>query len=253
MDAASETLATVAHELRTPVAALMMTVSMLVSDFDELDRDQTSRLLERMQRSMIWLQGLIENLTSTAALDAGGVRLRRDVVSVDDCVEQVWPIVQPLFDRQSQSLRVSPEAKTIFLCVDPQRFGQVLTNLLVNASRYSSPGDVIELDISSLDRWTELRVVDHGPGVPAAERDRIFERHVRGSQAGGVGLGLGLSIVRGLVELHGGTVTVDDTPHGGASFRIRLPHVQRYAADQPAMPPAWTSLGHPNLLQPATA
>jgi signal transduction histidine kinase len=251
-DAADEAVATVAHELRTPVAALMMTISMLVADFDDLNREQTSSLLRRMERSTIWLHGLIENLVSTAALDAGNVRLRHEVVSVKECVDQVLPIVQALLERKDQQLRVSSRAATTLLSADPYRVGQILTNLLVNASRYSTAGDVIEVDVSTSAGWAELRVVDHGPGVSASERGRIFTRHVRGSQAGGTGLGLGLSIVRSLAELHGGTIGLDDTPDGGASFWVTLPLADPCVVHQADQPPTW-DVRRAVLWQPAIA
>src|SRR5262245_54781462 len=115
----SEAVATLAHELRTPITAVMATVSVLVAELDQLDREQTSSLLRRLERSTIWLNGLIENMVSTVALDTGSVRLERLAISVESCLEQVLPVVQPLLERKEQRLRVAPAAADAELFVDP--------------------------------------------------------------------------------------------------------------------------------------
>jgi K+-sensing histidine kinase KdpD len=240
---ASETLAVVVHELRTPIATLMTSISLLLSDFDQLDRKQAADMLRRMERSAIWLQGLIENLTSTTLLDAGNLRLRPETISVQDCVEQILPVVQPILDRKGQSVWITPKAAHTFLVVDPRCIGQVLANLLINASRYSIAGDVIELHVSARGMWAEIRVTDHGPGIAEADRARIFQRYERGASAeeNGSGLGLGLHIVKQLVERHGGTVGVDSTPGEGASFWVKLPTAaaERAGRAPRPMPSAW--------------
>jgi two-component system OmpR family sensor kinase len=108
---------------------------------------------------------------------------------------------------------------------DWDRLGQVLDNLLVNADRYAPPSSPIEVHVAPGARGTIVtRVIDHGPGVPTAMKDRIFERFVREEQADSEGTGLGLAIVRGIVEAHAGRVWLDDPETGGgAVFAFTLP------------------------------
>ena len=101
----------------------------------------------------------------------------------------------------------------------------MLLNLLMNASKYSVLQDVIELEVTTDREAATIRVSDHGPGIPESERELIFLRYARGTRAveTSAGLGLGLTIARALVELHGGNIWVESTPGGGASFCLTLP------------------------------
>jgi signal transduction histidine kinase len=112
------------------------------------------------------------------------------------------------------------------VCADPERLSQCLTNLVENALKYSPAAQPIELALSSETDQVVLHVLDHGAGVPAAEREQIFGRFVRGSgSADTSGHGIGLAVVKTLMERMGGSVSVGDTPGGGADFQLRLPAV----------------------------
>src|SRR5262245_49404344 len=221
-----DVLAALAHEFRTPIASLRATVEALVADREILSEEQTAEMLGRLQRGTVWLQGFVENFLSSASLDAQQLRIRRRPLPLSECVEQVLPMVEPLLARRGQRVEVSGDLETI-VDGDPYRLAQVLLNLLMNASRYSVPHDVIELEVTA-DRGTaRIRVADHGPGVPESERELIFLRYARGTHGvdTSAGLGLGLTIARALVELHGGHIWVESTPGGGASFCVTLPLV----------------------------
>jgi signal transduction histidine kinase len=213
-----------AHEFRTPIASLRATVEALVADRESLTGEQATEMLGRLQRGTVWLQGFIENFLSSACLDARQLRLRPRPISLSECVEPVLPMVEPLLARRGQRVELRGQPETI-VEGDPYRLEQVLLNLLMNASKYSVVDDVIVLEITSDQQVARIRVVDHGPGVPEAERERIFLRYVRGSRSTerSAGLGLGLTIARALIELHGGQLWVESTPGGGATFVATLP------------------------------
>ena len=217
-------LATVAHEVRTPITSLRTTIDLLMDDFDSLSHAEATEMLRRLQRGTLWLEGLLENFIGSMSLDAEGLDIARRPFVLGDCIEGVLMLTQPLLERRAQAVKVTGNPREITILGDERRIGQVLLNVLVNASKYSIAGDVFELAVARTGDMIEIRVSDHGPGVPPEEREAIFGRYVRGSTAAtATGLGLGLDIVRALVELHNGSVRVEDTPGGGATFVIRLP------------------------------
>ena len=219
-----DVLATIAHEFRTPIASLRATVEALVADRESLTGEQAAEMLGRLQRGTVWLQGFVENFLSSASLDAQQLRLRRRPVPLSECIEQVLPMVEPLLARRGQRVDVRGSAETA-VDGDPYRLAQVLLNLLMNASKYSVPHDAIELEATTERGTARIRVADHGPGIPEAERELIFVRYARGTRGAdtSAGLGLGLTIARALVELHGGQMWAEETPGGGASFYVTLP------------------------------
>jgi signal transduction histidine kinase len=115
----------------------------------------------------------------------------------------------------------------VSVLADWDRLGQIFENLLSNADRFAPPGTPIEIGISLEDAgYVTIRVIDSGPGIPPELRRRLFGRFVKGESDPGGGTGLGLAIVRGLVEAHAGTISLEDRPAGGTSFRFTLPRTQ---------------------------
>lgn len=225
---AADLLATLGHELRTPLAALHVSLELL-AEFPTLSPEDVSQLVRHLQRGVGWLEGLVENMSACAAVQSSQLPLNRRTIRLLDSIEFALALVQPFLDRKGQRVRlVSPRPSPV-VYGDPQRLGQVLVNLLTNASTYGPWGDAIDLVVSGAGDQLEVRVSDHGAGVPEHERKRIFGRYVRGAGSGErasahvAGLGLGLHIVKTIVELHGGAVGVDATAQGqGASFWFRL-------------------------------
>lgn len=216
-------LATVAHELRNPLASLRLSLDMLVTDFDELEPETALRLLRRAQRSARWLQSLAENLTSTTCVEAGRLDVQTSDVDLIECLDEAVLLVHGLLEERGQRVRVTCSAPATRAIADRARTIQVVANLLTNASRYSVIGDEIEMHLSSVGQQLRLRVTDHGPGISPEDQQRIFGAWVRGEGSGGGGLGLGLSIVQNLVERQGGRVGVESTIGQGATFWFTVP------------------------------
>ncbi len=221
----TELLATVAHELRTPLATLHATLEVL-GDLSTLPPEDAAQFLHRLQRAVGWMDGLVDNLTTWTSLQSGHLTLNSARMDVLECIEPALALVQPLLERKQQQVRlIYPETSPV-VSGDPRRLGQVVVNLLSNASTYGPPGDVIDLVVFVVDDRVKVQVTDHGPGVPLTEQQHIFSRFARGNesvQSSMGGLGLGLYIVQTLVELQGGRVGVDSTPGQGATFWFRLP------------------------------
>lgn len=220
----ADMLMTLGHELRTPLASLHATLEML-DDLSSMSPEDAGLLLRRMQRGLTWMEGLVENLAASGEVDLQSFTLQKRPLPVRDVIEMALGVVQPILDRRQQQVRLSCTSPSPLILGDQRRLGQVLVNLLTNASKYSEWGDVVNIEVVREGDSVEVRVTDHGPGIPAREQRQIFDRFVRGSGAAGQagGLGLGLHIVRSLVESHGGSVGVRSVVRQGSTFWIRLP------------------------------
>ncbi len=221
----TELLATVAHELRTPLATLHATLEVL-ADLSTINPEDAARFIQRLQRAVGWMDGLIENLTIWTTLQSGHLLLACTRMEVLECIEPALALVQPLLERKHQHIRLIYPDTSPIIYGDPRRLAQAVVNLLTNASTYTAPGDVIDLVVCVVGEWVKVQVIDHGPGIPPEEQQHIFRRFIRGTEtveSSTGGLGLGLYIAQTLVELQGGRVGVDSIPGQGATFWFRLP------------------------------
>jgi signal transduction histidine kinase len=226
-------LATVAHELRGPLTALATSSELLAEDFLQLDPEQVKGMLGAMHRRTLWLQGLVENLLCAATIREGRLQLYRQSLSLNDLLADVEAVVGPLLDQRGQRLRLRLAAALPEVLVDSRRLGQVLVNLILNASKFGAPNTPIDVTASLRGELVRVAVADRGPGVADEHAQRLFEPYYRApATAGGGkdGVGLGLSIVKSIVEAHGGQVGVESRRGGGARFWFSIPNVARAAS-----------------------
>jgi two-component system phosphate regulon sensor histidine kinase PhoR len=217
-------VANVSHELRTPLTAVRGYVEALMEDAGE--PAQRAQFLEVIDRHTRRMERLVRDLLRLARLDAMQDVVDKHRVDVAGLFRTVATDLSGRIDRQhiKVDIDVDPAASTID--ADPTKMHDVLCNLVENAVNYSTEGAHVELGARIDGDRVLLTVADHGPGVPEADLERVFERFYRvdksrTSDPGGTGLGL--SIVRHLVELHGGRVRADNRREGGAVFTISLP------------------------------
>jgi signal transduction histidine kinase len=211
------------HELRAPVATLHAGLEVLY-DYPDLNSDEVRRLVSQLQRGVAWLDCLIENLTTWSAIEAERLALRKGEGSVLGWIEPAIDLVQPLLARRGQRVRLACAVPPPVLRADGVRLGQVVVNLLVNAGKYGVEDDEVVLMVEATGTGVRISVADHGMGIPLAEQEAIFRPHTHGAAATGVaGHGLGLSIVKAIVEAHGGTVGVTSAPGKGATFWFTIP------------------------------
>jgi len=217
-------LNSVSHDLRTPLASVMASVASLLDPEVRWPAEQQHEFLCTIDREAGRLNRLVTNLLDMSRIQAGAV----DPKLVDTWLsEVVGPVVRRArATPSSQVIDVDVPDSLPSVLVDPVRLDQVLTNLLDNARRYAGDG-LIQVVGRRVDGAVELRVMDHGPGIPEAERERVFSQFYRMERSGrrGNGTGLGLSICRGLVEAMGGSLRVETAPGGGAAFVVSLPAV----------------------------
>jgi K+-sensing histidine kinase KdpD len=221
-------LATVAHELRGPLTALATSSELLAEDFAHLDPEQVKSMLGAMHRRTLWLQGLVENLLCAATIREGRLHLYRQSLSLTDLLSDVDAVVGPLLAQRGQRARVRMANHLPEVLADSRRLGQVLINLILNASKFGAPNTPIDVTISMRHGAVRVCVSDRGPGVSAEHAQRLFEAYYRGpanSVTSKDGVGLGLSIVKSIVEAHGGLVGVENRRGGGARFWFSLPTV----------------------------
>lgn len=221
----AEALSTIAHELRTPLATLQASLELL-AEWRDLPSDDVDELLARLGRGAFWLEMLTENLAAWSAVEVDALTLRRIPGPITDWLMPALRLVQPLLDRRDQGTVIDCPQPPPWATGDPLRLGQVLVNLLINAGKYSHWGDQLVVTVAVEGVWVRVSVTDHGDGVSPDERQRIFRRRARGRAAlhsGERGHGLGLDVVCGVVEAHGGMVGVDGEYGQGATFWFTLP------------------------------
>ena len=221
-------LATVAHELRGPLTALATSSELLAEDFAHLDPEQVKNMLGAMHRRTLWLQGLVENLLCAATIREGRLQLHRQSLSLVDVMADVEAVVEPLLEQRGQRLRVRITRAVPEVSADARRLGQALVNLILNASKFGAPNTSIDVTMSMRAGSVHVAVADRGPGVRLEEAQRLFEPYYRAPATAGTGkdgVGLGLSIVKSIVEAHAGRVGVESRRGGGARFWFSLPAV----------------------------
>jgi two-component system, OmpR family, sensor histidine kinase KdpD len=233
-------LNSVSHDLRTPLASVLASASSLLDPNVPLDEQERTQFLRTIEEEANRLARLVANLLDMSRIEAGAVDPRLAEVWLPDVVN---PVVQRVRQTPSEQIIAVdvPESLPPVL-VDPVRLEQVLSNVLDNARRYAGSG-LVRVAARQTPAGVELRVVDHGPGIPEGERERIFSHFYRldsPARRGG-GTGLGLAICRGLLEAMGGRIWVETAPGGGAAFVLRLPVAEGAAARVPDPAPAGRS------------
>jgi len=228
-----EFLATLSHELRNPLAPLTNAIQLL--KLGPAKAGVTESALAIMERQVRHLTQLVDDLMDVSRIRNGKIALKVTDVSIGDVVRQAIEACQPLMERAQHRLTVLVEPAHIVVKGDEVRLTQVLTNLLNNAAKYTSNSGHIDLQARIDDGQVVLRVIDDGAGIPRDMLADVFELFTQvettRDRSGG-GLGIGLSLVQKVVELHGGTVRCESRGLGfGTAFEIRLPRLIEVATD----------------------
>ncbi len=221
----NEFLAMLAHELRNPLAPILTSIELfrLVGPADP-NVNQASEIIERQVK---YMARLVDDLLDLTRIARGKLELRKATFDLGRAVTQAVQTVRPLVEEQGHQLTVEPSAEPIFLHADEARIVQVVVNLLSNAAKYTERGGQLRLSVSREGDDAVLRVRDSGVGIEPDMLDRIFDLYAqigRSLHRAQGGLGIGLTLVRQLVELHGGRVrALSDGPGQGSEFEVRLP------------------------------
>jgi PAS domain S-box-containing protein len=232
-------LAVVSHELRTPLSPILAWSRMLRSGM--LDAEKASQALETIERNVLAQAQLIDDLLDVSRIVAGKLRLAIRATELDAVIQAAVDVVKPAADAKGIRVetQLDPEIGTI--AGDPDRLQQVVWNLLSNAIKFTPEGGRVRLILQRVDSHVEIAVIDNGQGFPPSLSEHLFARFQQADSTTTRrhgGLGLGLAIVRHIIELHGGTVRAESAGEGkGATFVVELPLVRHEGdADRGAAP-----------------
>ena len=236
----NEFLAVLAHELRNPLAPIKGALDLL--QFADGKQQDVAPLREMMDRQVRQMVHLIDDLLDLSRITSGKVVLRKERLDLSEVVRNALEASRPLIDKGRHDLVLTLPERSFPVEGDKTRLAQVLSNLLANSAKYTAEGGRIWLSLSSVQRNAVIRVRDTGMGIPAEMLPLIFEmftqvdRNLGRSQGG---LGIGLALVRSMVEMHGGTVEAfSDGPGKGSEFVVRIPlaleePTQQVLSDEP--------------------
>ena len=212
-------LRSVSHDLRTPLATIRAVTTDL-RDRNLHDEETRQELLKSVSDEAERLDRLVGNLLSMSRIEAGSLRIEDQVVDLGELTEMTVIRLAPLLTQVAVDLQIDPEVPLID--GDPALLDEVVSNLLENAARYAPADSTVSIELEpTAGSAVILRVRDHGPGVEVEHREDVFQAFWRGPESRSSGLGL--AIVRAVVDAHGGSVVVFDTPGGGSTFEVCLP------------------------------
>jgi signal transduction histidine kinase len=233
-----EFLATLAHELRNPLAPIRNGLQILRMEHDDVT---DTRVKDIMDRQLTHMVRLIDDLLDMSRITSGKIELRKDAITLQSAAQLAIETSKPLIETMQHTLTLNMPESDIWIDADLTRLAQIISNLLNNAAKYTPEGGKINLTIGVDGEQAMLTVSDNGIGVSRNMLDKIFELFTqvetsRMTQAQG-GLGIGLALVRHLVGMHGGSIEAFSAGEGkGSSFTIRLPMIAAPAQQDPATP-----------------
>jgi signal transduction histidine kinase len=227
-----EFLATLAHELRNPLAPIANSLAVL--RLMHADPKMLELARQTMERQLAHMVRLIDDLLDVSRISRGKIELRKSPIDLASIVLQAVEAIRPNSQQRQLNLEVDLPNEPIYLSADATRLVQVIGNLLNNACKFTDPGGTVRIDVAADAQQAVIRVVDTGIGLAAEQLPRIFEMFAQihsPLERGESGLGIGLTLARNLVELHGGSIEASSPGLGqGSEFVVRLP-----TADQPAV------------------
>jgi signal transduction histidine kinase len=218
-------LANISHEFRTPLAAQLASIELLREGLESMPQEQQTELVLSLERGTLRLTRLIDNLLESVRIESGQLGIRHQSVSIMELVEDADALIGALLKQRRQRVELDIPEELPRVDGDGPRLTQVFVNLLANASKFAPEDSVVRVGAVHEDNTVTAWVEDEGPGVPEIESGSIFERFYRGPEQEPEpgGLGLGLWIVKSIVDRHGGTISARRTEAGKTRFEVTLP------------------------------
>jgi PAS domain S-box-containing protein len=223
-------MANITHEFRTPLAALEASTELLLDNLHSLSQAEIEELLVSLNLGIINLQTLIDNLIEAASIEAGRFKVALQTVPFNAILNDALEIIRPLAEKYSLKLEIQPHNESIFVVADHRRTVQALVNLLSNAVKHSPEDGYIQIKHKIIGDKLRVEIIDEGMGVPLGQHSNLFRRfsHLDTSnERARQGAGLGLSVVKEIVEAQQGEVGITDLTEGGTAFWFTLPLLQR--------------------------
>jgi len=222
----NEFLAMLAHELRNPLAPIRNAVTIM--QLESLNSPVLRNCRDVIDRQLTHVTRLVDDLLDVGRLNTGKIKLRKEMLRLSDVVARSVETARPLVAARRHTLDVEQPEEGVYVHGDATRLSQVLQNLLVNAAKYTPEGGHIRLTVQPIGSFVNITVADNGRGIAADNLQRIFELFMQAETGTGApadsGLGIGLTLARSLVEMHGGSIEAHSAGLGqGSSFTVRLP------------------------------
>jgi len=218
-------LANISHEFRTPLAAQLASIELLREGMDTMPLEHQKELVYSLERGSLRLTRLIDNLLESVRIESGQLGIRHQSVALEEIVEDADALIGALLKQRRQTLELHIPENLPRIDGDGPRLTQVFVNLMANASKFAPEDSVVRIGGTQRNGRVLAWVEDEGPGLPVAESESIFERFYRGPEQEPEpgGLGLGLWIVKSIVDRHGGSITARRTEAGLTRFEVELP------------------------------
>ncbi len=246
-------LAMLSHELRNPLGAIATASALLKGDLESHGTGAGQpKLLDVVDRQTRQMGHLLDDLLEVSRVTENKIELRKRVVDLRDVVTEASDAVGPLMRARELSFSVTAPEEPLYVLGDPTRLQQIQVNLLSNAAKYTEPGGHVSLHVEQEDGAALVRVRDDGVGIARDMLDSVFELFVQSARTldrSAGGLGVGLTLARSLVSMHGGTISVHSEGEGkGSEFTVRFPLVDGPASERPAPRPASKPAGRARVL-----
>jgi PAS domain S-box-containing protein len=227
----------IAHDLRSPLGAMLMRTELMLRGHRGILSAEMIADLRKMDSNMRRLVALINDFLDFARMEDAAHKMKSAPVDAAELINDVIDEFRPLIESTGQQIRLDLPMAPVVALGDRSRLQQALTNLVANAIKFAPAGGVIALRARQDEAWCEIDVEDDGPGIPSEIMPTLFKRYSRAPGAArAAGTGLGLLIVREIVEAHGGIVGVDSTPGQGSRFWFRIPAAEPRIANRGVRP-----------------
>ncbi|HUK89891.1 MAG TPA: ATP-binding protein [Blastocatellia bacterium] len=228
-----EFFSNLSHELRTPLTSIVaFSETLLAGAID--DPENKLPFLEKLHKHAVRMTALISDISDLSSIESGSIKLDLERISLREAADEVVALVEPAAEANKIAVRVSVP-QDIFVEADRMRLGQILQNLVDNAIKFNRAGGHVAISAEEKDGYARVRVEDTGPGIPALDLPRIFERLYRVDKSRSrqvEGTGLGLAIVKHLVQAHGGEISAASELGRGATFTFTLPSAVSHTVEQ---------------------
>jgi two-component system sensor histidine kinase KdpD len=216
-------LSSVSHDLRTPLAVVKGAASALADPSIELSVDRQREYAQTISDEASRIDRLVRNLLAMTKIEAGAMRVRKQWHSIEEAIGTSLARLEDQLSDRLVKVTIAPSAA--LAPFDEILIEQVMVNLVENASKYTPVGSPIDIDVHPVDQGVEVSIADRGPGVPTGDEERIFRKFERGG-IDKPGMGLGLTICRGILAVHEGALWCEPRQGGGAVFRFVLPRTE---------------------------
>jgi two-component system sensor histidine kinase KdpD len=225
-------LSSVSHDLRTPLATITGAVTTILEEGARLADGTRHELLESVREEADRLNRLVQNLLEMTRLESGALQLKQELHPPEEVIGAALSRLAKRLAQRRVTTRVPPDLPLVPM--DDVLIEQVLVNLLDNAVKYTPAASPIDIIATATDRNLTIEIADRGPGLPAGEEEKVFEKFYRGEPEGARGAGLGLAICRGIVRAHGGRIWAQNLPGHGVAFLFTLPIGEAAGVTMPA-------------------